>query len=65
MVHAACQDLSTRALLARLARVCEMKKASGKCSVSQDVHDFWVKAKPAVKLSMGKTLAACNYDKVS
>ena len=59
---APCQDVSPHALLARLARVCETKD-SGKCHVTPEVSDFWHKAKPATKLLMGQTLAACNWDK--
>ena len=57
------EDLSTRGMLARLARLCEQKKDSGKIKVVKELHDYWANAGPAVKLAMGKCLAACNWQK--
>ena len=56
------QDVSDRAMLLRLARVCE-RKAKGKLQIDEEVHDHWRKARNGDRLKLAHTLAACDYDK--
>lgn len=57
------EDLSKNTLLARLRRVCEVKKDTGRCKVGPEIHKLWMEfADTAEKRhEMARMLAACNF----
>ena len=55
------EDLSKKALLNRLRRVCEVKKRTSKCKVTMELNGLWRKMDETSRLKLARVLAAENF----
>ena len=55
------EDLTEKSLHARLRRLCEKKKGTGKLKVAEAIHEHWKNANAEEREKLAKTLAATNF----
>ena len=63
LINSSMQELSERAVDARLRRMCEEKKKTGKCSVETWIREEWLKggaARELLHLSLLESIKSCG-----